>query len=180
MKQPALSTYKKAPWLTTASSCNAILLRAAVNGATTSDTGHPRSELREMTADGSATTSWSSTAGTHTMVVDEAITHLPKTKPHVMAGQIHDESSDVTSFRLEGSKLYVTSYNTTHYKLVTSNYQLGDRFQGKFVAHSGKVDVYYDGNLQASVNAAFGSGYFKAGALRRGHVTLYGVTVTHS
>ncbi|MFJ8503519.1 polysaccharide lyase family 7 protein [Streptomyces avermitilis] len=194
IKQPALSTYNNAPWFTTASSCKAILLRAAVNGATTSNTGYPRSELREMTADGSATAGWSSTKGTHTMVIDEAVTHLPDDKPHVMAGQIHDESSDVTSFRLEGTNLYVTSYNTTHYKLVTSNYKLGTRFQGKFVAHNGKVDVYYNGALQATVAADFGSGYFKAGDYTQancnnstpcansnyGEVALYGVKVTHA
>ncbi|MGW7750788.1 polysaccharide lyase family 7 protein [Streptomyces violaceusniger] len=194
IKQPALSTYGKAPWFTTTSGCDAILMRASVNGATTSNTGYPRSELREMTADGSATTSWSSTKGTHTMVVDEAITHLPADKPHVMAGQIHDETSDVTSFRLEGTSLYVTSYNTTHYKLVTSNYKLGDRFEGKFVAHDGKVDVYYNGTLQTTVTAKFGSGYFKAGDYTQancnnskpcdnsnyGEVALYGVTVKHS
>ncbi|WP_371600391.1 polysaccharide lyase family 7 protein [Streptomyces sp. NBC_00564] len=194
IKQPALKTYNNAPWFTTTSDCKAILLRAAVNGATTSNTGYPRSELREMTADGSATKSWPSTSGTHTMVVDQAITHLPKTKPHVMAGQIHDSDSDVTSFRLEGTSLYITSYNTTHYKLVTSNYQLGTRFQGKFVAHDGKVDVYYNGTLRATVAAAFGSGYFKAGDYTQancnnsspcdnsnyGEVALYKVTVTHS
>ncbi|MFF1632042.1 polysaccharide lyase family 7 protein, partial [Streptomyces sp. NPDC058272] len=117
-----------------------------------------------MTANGSSTTSWSSTSGTHTMVVDEAITHLPQFKPHVMAGQIHDESSDVTSFCLEGTSLYITSYNTTHYKLVTAEYELGSRFQGKFVVHDGKVDVYYNGTLKATVAAKFKSGYFKAGA----------------
>ncbi|MFD4547845.1 hypothetical protein [Streptomyces sp. NPDC058466] len=35
IKQPALSTYSKAPWFTTAASCSAILTRAAVNGAAT-------------------------------------------------------------------------------------------------------------------------------------------------
>ncbi|SED62149.1 polysaccharide lyase family 7 protein [Streptomyces melanosporofaciens] len=194
MKQPALPTYNKAPWFTTTSGCDAILIRAAVNGATTSNTGYRRSELREMTADGSATTSWSSTKGTRTMVVDEAITHLPADKPPVMAGQIHDGTSDATSFRLEGTSLYVTSYNTAHYTLVTSGYKLGDRFEGKFVAHDGKVDVYYNGTLQATVTAKFGSGYFKAGDYTQancnnskpcdtsayGEVVLYGVTVKHS
>ncbi|MFE6163984.1 polysaccharide lyase family 7 protein [Streptomyces sp. NPDC056486] len=194
VKQPALATYNNAPWFTTTSVCDAIRFRAAVNGATTSNTGYPRSELREMTSGGSGNASWSSTDGTHTMVVDEAITHLPADKPHIMAGQIHDETSDVTSFRLEGSSLYVTSYNNTHYKLLTSNYQLGDRFQGKFVVHDGKVDVYYKGTLQATIAADFGSGYFKAGAYTQancnnsspcgtsnyGEVSLYKVTVTHS
>ncbi|GAA3113075.1 polysaccharide lyase family 7 protein [Streptomyces echinatus] len=194
IRQPALSTYDNAPWFTTAASCDAILMRSAVNGATTSNTGYPRSELREMTATGSSTASWSSTSGTHTMVVDEAITHLPQVKPHVMAGQIHDSKSDVTSFRLEGTSLYITSYNTTHYKLVTSSYKLGDRFQGKFVVHDGKVDVYYNGTLKATVTAKFKSGYFKAGDYTQANcgnsspcddsnyseVALYGVKVTHS
>ncbi|WP_210586113.1 polysaccharide lyase family 7 protein [Streptomyces sp. GESEQ-35] len=194
VKQPALATYNSSPWFTTKSTCDAILMRAAVNGATTSNSGYPRSELREMTADGSGNASWPSTSGTHTMVFDEAITHLPKEKPHVMAGQIHDSDSDVTSFRLEGTSLYITSYNTTHYKLVTSNYQLGTRFQGKFVAHDGKVDVYYNGALKATVAAEFSSGYFKAGDYTQanctnsapcsssnyGEVALYSVKVTHS
>jgi hypothetical protein len=194
VKQPALATYDKAPWFTTTSDCAAIRFRAAVNGATTSNTGYPRSELREMTANGSGNAGWSSTNGTHTMVVDEAVTHLPAGKPHIMAGQIHDETSDVTSFRVEGSNLYVTSYNTPHYKLVTSNYKLGDRFQGKFVVHDGRVNVYYKGTLQATIAADFSSGYFKAGAYTQancnnsspcntsnyGEVSLYNVTVTHS
>ncbi|WTA10693.1 polysaccharide lyase family 7 protein [Streptomyces phaeochromogenes] len=80
-----------------------------------------------------------------------------------------------------------------HYKLGTSNYQLGTRFQGKVVAHDGKVDVYCNGALKATVDGAFGSGYCKAGAYTQancnnsspcdtsnyGQVALYGVTVTH-
>ncbi|MGW1209050.1 polysaccharide lyase family 7 protein [Streptomyces sp. NPDC002499] len=194
VKQPALGSYSNAPWFTTDDDCGAILMRAAVNGATTTNTGYPRSELREMTADGSANASWPSTSGTHTMVFDEAITHLPAVKPHVMASQIHDSTSDVTSFRLEGTSLYITSYNNTHYKLVTSTYELGTRFQGKFVVHDGVVDVYYNGSKQATVAAEFSSGYFKSGdytqancnnsspcdASNYGEVALYGVDVTHS
>ncbi|MFJ5259884.1 polysaccharide lyase family 7 protein [Streptomyces sp. NPDC088387] len=194
VKQPALGSFSSTPWFTTNANCTAILMRAAVNGATTSNSGYPRSELREMTADGSGNASWPSTSGTHTMVFDEAITQLPKVKPHVMAGQIHDSDSDVTAFRLEGSSLYITSYNNTHYKLVTSNYKLGTRFQGKFVAHDGKVDVYYNGTKLATVTAAFSSGYFKAGDYTQancnnsspcntsnyGEVALYSVKVTHN
>ncbi|MGW3940551.1 polysaccharide lyase family 7 protein [Streptomyces phaeochromogenes] len=76
---------------------------------------------------------------------------------------------------------------------MTSNYQLGTRFQGKVVAHDGKVDVYCNGALKATVDGAFGSGYYKAGAHTQancnnsspcdtsnyGQVALYGVTVTH-
>ena len=192
--QPQLATYKNAPWFTTTSDCKAALFRAAVNGATTTNTGYPRSELREMTSSGTKTASWSSTSGTSTMTVDEAVTHLPNDKPHVMAGQIHDDSSDVTSFRLEGTSLYVTSYNTTHYKLVTANYKLGTRFQGKFVVSGGNVKVYYNGTLEATVAADFASGYFKAGDYTQANcgnsspcstsnyaeVALYGVSITHS
>ncbi|MFC8826520.1 polysaccharide lyase family 7 protein [Streptomyces sp. NPDC057137] len=192
--QPQLKTYKKAPYFTTTPDCEGILFRGPVNGVTTTNTGYPRSELREMSGDGTKIKSWPSTSGTHTLTFDEAITHLPNDKPHVMAGQIHDETSDVTSFRLEGTKLYITSYNNSHYKLVNSNYKLGTRFTGKFVASGGKVKVYYNDALKATVTARFSSGYFKAGAYTQANcgnsspcsnsnyaeVALYKVALKHS
>lgn len=53
-----------------------------------------------------------------------------------MAGQIHDETSEVASFRLEGTSLYVASYEVR-----PPARRLGDRVEGKFVAHDGKVDI---------------------------------------
>ncbi|MFG1952035.1 polysaccharide lyase family 7 protein [Micromonospora sp. NPDC048830] len=194
VKQPTLDSYQASPWFVTADSCRAVQFRAAVNGVTTSGSSYPRSELREMTSNGTANASWSSTSGTHTLVVDGAFMALPAVKPHLVIAQIHDGSDDVTVFRLEGSSLYVTNGDTTHHKLVTSSYQLGTRFQAKFVVSGGQVKAYYNGVLQTTISRSFSGAYFKAGAYTQANCTnsspcsstnygetrLYDVTVTHS
>ncbi|MEU4745998.1 polysaccharide lyase family 7 protein, partial [Actinosynnema sp. NPDC023658] len=189
--QPELATYSADPWFRTTPACDGVRFRAAVNGVTTSGSSYPRSELREMS--GSAKASWSSTSGTHTMVVDEAITALPRDKPHVVAGQIHDSGDDVSVFRLEGSKLYVTDGDTAHHKLVTDAYVLGTRFQAKFVVGDGRIKAYYNGVLQTTITKSFSGAYFKSGAYTQanctnsspcdagnyGEVEVYRLTVTH-
>ncbi|MEH1168699.1 polysaccharide lyase family 7 protein [Micromonospora sp. CPCC 205539] len=194
VKQPALDTFQVSPWFVTADSCRAVQFRAPVNGVTTSGSGYPRSELREMTNNGTSNASWSSTSGTHTLVVDGAFTALPAGKPHAVIAQIHDGDDDVTVFRLEGSSLYVTNGDTAHHKLVTSNYQLGTRFQAKFVVSGGQVRAYYNNTLQTTIGRSFSGAYFKAGAYTQANCTnsspcsssnygqtlLYGVTATHS
>lgn len=194
IKQPTLDSYSIDPYFLVASGGTAVQFRAPVNGVTTSGSSYPRSELREMTSNGTANASWSSTSGTHTLIVNQAITALPADKPHVVAGQIHDSSDDVTVFRLEGSSLYVTNGDTTHHKLITSNYVLGTPFEAKFVVSGGQVKAYYNGVLQTTISKSFSGAYFKAGAYTQanctnsapcastnyGQVLIYSVTVTHS
>ncbi|SCL17366.1 polysaccharide lyase family 7 protein [Micromonospora inyonensis] len=194
IKQPTLDSYQISPWFVTADSCRAVQFRAPVNGVTTSGSSYPRSELREMTSNGTANAAWSSTSGTHTLTVDLAFTRLPATKPHVVGAQIHDGSDDVTVFRLEGTNLYVTNGDTTHHKLVTSGYQLGTRIQVKFVVGGGQVRAYYNGVLQTTLSRSFSGAYFKAGAYTQANCTnsspcssdnygqtlIYGLSVTHS
>ncbi|WP_083752476.1 chondroitinase-B domain-containing protein [Saccharothrix sp. ALI-22-I] len=191
VEQPELDTYEIDPWFTTTPDCDAVQFRAGVDGVTTSGSSYPRSELREM--NGTSKASWSSTSGTHTMVVEQAITALPEDKPHVVAGQIHDASDDVSVFRLEGGNLYITNGDTSHHKLVTSNYVLGTKFQAKFVISGGQIKAYYNGVLQTTISKSFSGGYFKAGAYTQanctnsspcsggnyGEVKIYGLSVTH-
>lgn len=193
IEQPELATYAIAPWFVATPDCAAVQFHAAVNGVTTSGSGYPRSELREMTDAGQTKASWSSKSGMHTMVIEEAITALPEDKPHVVAGQIHDADDDVTVFRLEGTKLYITNGDTTHHKLVTDNYVLGTRFQAKFEVANGTIKAYYNGVLQTTITKDFSGGYFKAGAYTQanctnsspcdetnyGEVRIYDLTVTH-
>ncbi|MFE6026636.1 polysaccharide lyase family 7 protein [Streptomyces niveus] len=193
IKQPALASYDNAPWFTPTSACDGVKFRAAVNGATTTNTSYPRSELREMTNNGASNASWSSTSGTHTLIVDQAINRLPSTKSHVVAGQIHD-GNDRSVFRLEGTSLYVTKDNDTHHKLVTDNYKLGTEFEAKFVVGGGNIKAYYNGVLQTTIPVKFTTGYFKAGVYTQancgnsspcdtsnyGETTLYNVSVKHS
>ncbi|MFC4853216.1 polysaccharide lyase family 7 protein [Actinophytocola glycyrrhizae] len=192
--QPALDSFAADPWFVATDSCDGVRFRSAVNGVTTGGSSYPRSELREMTADGSDEAGWSATSGTHTMTIREAITAVPAEKPHVVAGQIHDGSDDVTVFRLQGDNLYITEDDNTDHKLVDDNYVLGTTFEAKFVITGGKIKAYYNGVLQTTISADFSDGYFKAGAYTQancgnsdpcsdsnyGEVVIHDITVTHS
>ena len=190
--QPALDTFAVDPWFVATANCDGVRFRSAVNGVTTGGSSYPRSELREMT--GSDEAAWSADSGTHTMVIREAITAVPADKPHVVAGQIHDGDDDVTVFRLQGNKLYVTKGDTSTHKLVDDNYVLGTPFEAKFVVSGGQIKAYYNGVLQTTISADFPEGYFKAGAYTQancgnsdpcddsnyGEVVIHDIAVTHS
>lgn len=144
--------------------CEAVVFSAGVDGATTSGSDYPRSELREMVDAGSAEASWSSASGVHTLVVTEAFTHLPNDKPHLVGAQIHDSEDDVSVFRLEDTKLYVTDGDNAHATLVDDSYQLGTPFEAKYVVESGEVRAFYNGVLKATMKKSFSGAYFKVGA----------------
>ncbi|MBB5957239.1 hypothetical protein FHS29_003832 [Saccharothrix tamanrassetensis] len=193
VEQPLLGHFALPPWFVANRSCDGVRFRNAVTGLHTPNSKYARSELHEMTNHGTSEISWSPVSGKHTMVVDQSIDHLPNDKPHVVAGQIHDNSDDVTVFRLEGTTLYLTDGDNTHYKMITDDYVLGTRFQAKFAVEHGRIDAYYNGVLQATLPATFAGAYFKAGAYTQancsnstpcdetnyGQVTIYQVTVTH-
>jgi hypothetical protein len=192
--QPQLATFASDPYFVANSAGDGVQFRAPVNGVTTSGSGYPRSELREMTDGGADEASWSTTSGNHTLTVSEAFTHLPNDKPQVVGAQIHDASDDITVFRLEGSDLYVTDGDTTHYKLVTSTYQLGTVYEAKFVVSGGEIKAYYNGTLEATIADSGSGNYFKTGAYTQanctnsspcdasnyGEVTVYSVAVSHT
>src|SRR5882757_1786752 len=109
-----------------------------------------------MTNNDSGNASSSTTSGTNTMAIDEAITATPAVKPHVVAGQVHDASDDVLVIRLEGSKLFV-DHNGTDGPTLTSSYALGTRFTVQIVASGGHIKVSYNG-AQADDYAISSSG----------------------
>lgn len=171
---------------------NGVVFRAPVNGVTTSGSDYPRSELREMNSTGEDGASWSSTSGTHTMFIDQAITAVPQTKQHVVAGQIHDSSDDLIVIRLEGSHLFI---NTDSQKVtLTNNYVLGTRFNVTFEVSGGQTRVYYNGVLKYTMNMSYSGAYFKAGAYTQsncsretvcsasnyGEVVIYNLQITHN
>ncbi|CAB61821.1 MULTISPECIES: polysaccharide lyase family 7 protein [Streptomyces] len=194
VKQPSLATFSASPWFTVNSACTGVQFRSAVNGVTTSGSSYARSELREMTSNGTKNASWSATSGTHTMTFREAFNKLPNDKPHVVGAQIHDGDDDVTVFRLEGTSLYITKGNDTHHKLVTSNYKLNTVFEGKFVVSGGQIKAYYNGVLQTTIAHSASGNYFKAGGYTQancgnsspcsssnyGQVSVYKLLVNHS
>lgn len=208
IKQPQLATFSIDPWFMTVPSCVGVLFRAPTSGVTTSGSSYPRSELREMTNNGQTLAAWTNATGTHTMIIDQAIRTVPQGKRHVVAGQIHDGNDDVTVIRLEvpanglGS-LYVTDGNNTHAKLIKNNYGFDERFQVKFVASPGKIEIYHKDNtataftLVHTLNKTISGSFFKAGAYTQsncstesaagatcgesnyGEVIIYGLSVTH-
>lgn len=162
--QPDLDAYAEDPYFVVNGSGEAVRFRAPVNGVTTSGSGYPRAELREMESDGEDETEWSSTSGTHTLTVREAFTHLPEDKPHVVGAQIHGGDDDVTALRLEGTKLYITEGDTTHHHLITDEYELGTVFEVTYVVADGEVEVYFNGELETTLDHSDSSNYFKTGA----------------
>lgn len=195
IRQPQLNTFEGDPWFISVSSPSGVRFRAPVNGVTTGGSDYPRSELREMTENGTLNASWRSTSGTHTMFIDQAITALPLKKMHVVAGQIHDKNDDVIVIRLENSNLYVNVDGDNKYTL-DSNYTLGKRFNIKFVAKDGKTEVFYNSVTPVyTLNKDYSGAYFKAGTYTQsncsreesancndenfGEVIIYGLSVAH-
>jgi len=193
IKQPELATFAADPWFVATENCDGIRFRSAVNGATTGNSAYPRSELREMVSDGSDEAGWSTTEGTHTLTAKLAFTATPNDKPHVVGAQVHGGDDDVTVFRLEGTELWITDGDEPHHHLITDNYQLGTVFEAKFVASDGKIEAYYNGELQTTVESDASEAYFKTGAYTQanceksdpcdesnyGEVVLYELNVEH-
>jgi hypothetical protein len=190
IKQPELDTYSLSPYFILNSAKNGVIFQAHCGGATTSGSGYPRSELREMANNGADNASWSTSSGTHTMIIRQAITHLPEVKRHVVAGQIHDADDDVIMIRLEGTNLFVEAGGTNVGQL-DSGYQLGTVFTVKIVASGGVINVYYNDILRVSYSRSVSGCYFKAGCYTQsntskgdaadayGQVIIYSLTVSH-
>lgn len=164
IKQPELTAYKLDPWFTVTPDKKGVVFRAAVNALSTGNSDYPRSELREMTANGEKEIFWPSTSGTHTLFLDQAITAVPKNKSEVVAGQIHGDDNDIMVIRLDNPKLYLAR-GKSNLASLDENYTLGKRFTIKFVIQNGQVMVYYNDSsapvytLEKKVKMA----YFKVG-----------------
>ncbi len=165
IKLPSLVQYSHTPYFRSTTECAGVRLRAPTSGTTTSGSEYPRSELREMKSDGTSVASWSTTSGTHTMFIDQAVTALPKGKRHIAVGQIHNGSNDIIMVRVEGSKLLVKP-NGAAEVVLDSTYSLGQRFTVKLVVSGGTTKVYYNGSAtpKVSYKRSTTGAYFKAGA----------------
>lgn len=197
VKQPALATYKDPNYFFVSPAGNSVIFRAHAGGATTGGSGYPRSELRERTNNGTADAGWSAGSGKHTMFIDQRVNKLPAVKQHIVVGQIHGGSDDLTVFRLEGTKLFI-DINGSDGPVLTTNYQLGTRFTVKFEVEANKVKYYYNGALVPfTLNTNVSGAYFKAGAYTQsscqgdkkvagescdayGEVEIFDVQVTHN
>lgn len=140
-----------------------IIMRVWHGDGTTSGSGNPRTELRERYPLGGDTEGYWSTKGTHIMEVVTQVNRLTKKKPHVVIAQVHGGDDDVSVWRVEGNKLWITSGDNTHGHLVDSNVSLGEKIKLKYVITNGVFNYYYnDKKVNYSLRYS-GTGYFKAG-----------------
>lgn len=187
IKQPQLATYQSKYFENKAAG---IRFYATADGATTEGSDFARTELREMTDNGTEKASWSNDQGVHVMEITQSIDHLPKKRPAIVAGQIHGTSEYVALIRLEGSELTVKTPEKG-LVMLDNDYSLGDVFTVRLEAADGKVKVYYNDELKFEQTKECGSCYFKAGAYLQsnpswgdgkdsyGRVTIYDLDVTH-
>ncbi len=162
--QPALASFSLEPFFRLAPETGGVAFQAPCGGATTKGSSYPRSELREMSADGSRPAAWSTTEGTHALTITQAITHLPEKKPHVVAGQIHDAEDDVVMIRLEGRRLFVEC-GGKDVGALDEAYALGAFFTVRLEAGGGKIRIFYNDLAapKATVEKKAEGCYFKAG-----------------
>ena len=82
-----------------------VRLTAHLLGArTSSNTKYPRTEFREMKADGTSLAAWDTTrAGTHRMRWRYRVLQMPPGKPQLCVGQIHDSNDDIAMVRLDSA-----------------------------------------------------------------------------
>lgn len=197
IKQPKLAQFQVAPWFAPTADGTGVVFRASVVGVTTKGSKYPRSELREMAEGGKANAAWSSTEGTHTLFLEQAITATPRKKQEVVAGQIHDASRDIIFIRLEKSRLFV-SVGGKNVCTLEENYVLGTRFRLRFRVEGGETAVFYNegANPAYVLREDYTGAYFKAGVYTQsnlltekdpalgvpdnfGEVVLYRLEVSH-
>lgn len=167
--QPQLNTYTSKYFERRAD--GSIVCRVWHGGVTTSGSANPRSELRECNRDGTHA-SWSSTAGAHSLTVTGHVDRLTKVRPYVVIGQIHDATRDVSVFRVEGTKLWITDDNNPHGYLVDDQFQLGKPYTIGFDVAGGAVGYRYnDRTLPYTIKAVGDGWYFKTGAYLQSNPT---------
>ena len=130
------------------------------NGST-KNSDYIRSELREREEDGKSDIYWT-TNGKHVVYVQQAITHLPIVKSHLVATQIHgnkdDGIDDAMVLRLEDKHLFL-SFNGGELRddvTIKTNYALGTVHEVIFEVINGKHYVYYSEN--GGLESAYKSG----------------------
>lgn len=161
--QPALATYSSKYFELTPEH-DGVVFRCWHGGVTTSGSLNPRTELREETNGGTAHATWNAGDGLHSLTVVGQVNRLTRLKPHVVLHQIHGATDDVTVWRLEGTRLWITAGDNPHAHLVDGNYQLGQRYELTTFAEDGALTYFYNGQQVSYTAWSTDPGcYFKAG-----------------
>ncbi|SMC98245.1 Hemolysin-type calcium-binding repeat-containing protein [Fulvimarina manganoxydans] len=159
----------------------AMVFRASTDGATTSGSKYPRTELREMKGDERA--AWDLKQGgtlTATLKIDEAPI-VNGTPGRIIVGQIHGKADELVRLYWENGKVYFKNdqagsnnkelrFDLTNDAGENPDISIGEKFSYKIEARGDKlvVEVHTDGQIYKSVsdiNDVWQSDqfYFKAG-----------------
>lgn len=191
IKPPALATYSSRYF--TRLDGGAVRLRVWHGGQTTANSPNPRSELRERVG-GLPEGYWDATKGWHTLIVEGQVDRLTKVRPHLVLAQIHGGGDDVTVFRVEGAKLWITDGDNNHGFLIDDAFTLGRRYTLGLDVEDGHIAYQYNGRpVPFTLRTSDTSCYFKAGAYLQSNpasapdespdeyaeVVVYSATVTH-
>lgn len=175
VRQPELNTLSNEWFKKTSEGLNFYV--NSKGACTTGGSDNPRSELREMSADGSKEYNWDPSKGTHRMIIRQKVTELnvKGDSAGVVIGQIHDVGKDIddyTVFRLEGKTLYAfVDGKKSKSKVIDSNFPLNQEISLGFSVENNTVKFLYDRNGGAQPpevhNVGYPGGsdgaYFKAG-----------------
>jgi hypothetical protein len=173
---------------------DAVQMRVAMNAPTTSsNTKFPRTEFREMAANGTSEMGFNPGLGYHLCQVTEAPTHLPPVKPSAVGLQCHNASSDLIELAFQPRGDYATSrkiefvfrVNGTSSGLprFSTDYVMGTKFTAGIAFNDGDWAIYYGDLLTpfytsdirgAPVLKFTGAKdcYFKAGCYAQSNATI--------
>lgn len=180
---PELQTFELKPYFYTDDGIE-VIFRAPVNGATTSGSTNPRSEMRQMNPNGGDEKAWSNSNETWYLQTLMRFRHLPDDPSDPTRGvvgmQCHDGKDDITTLRLEhNGDLYVTDGDDSHAHLVNGSYALMDWMTVLLEARKGGGFYWsIDGTHVATVSGIKSGCYMKWGCYtQRGpNSTGYGET----
>lgn len=180
--QPALDSYShtKHFYVLSADNSNAVVFTAHAGGVTTKNTKNPRCELREMNGKNKA--KWSTKTGKHEMIFTEKVVALPKGRPSVVIGQIHQGSDDLIELRCwipKNAKTPVIDvfHDSTNYGLLDSDYTLGEEYTIKVFVSDKMIQVFYNDMTtpKLKIPASCDTCFFKAGCYTQANTSMTGV-----
>lgn len=188
--QPALDTYSSQFFQLNAAK-DGVVFKAPVEGDTTSNSSHTRSELRETSAQGKLPWGWPAGSGRHVLTATESIDHLPGGNGKLSFAQIHGPGSVwylilMATGTGNGTARLTVKDETGRAdgRVIAENYKLGTRFNLVVSAIDGKVTISYNGTQVVTTDSDMDDSYFKIGAYNQsdgdyGQVTVYDLSVDH-
>ncbi len=165
----ALPAYSLPPYFTVNAAHTAVLLRANTTGAVVAGGTLARSELREVSASGSAA-AWTS-ASSSTLTTRQAVMHLPSASPVSVPAEVHAGSTDLLQIVADGrgrptgtATLCVRFGGVQQASCLDNNYILGKAYDLSIKVSAGTITVSYNNVVKLTL-AYTGTGMsFRVGA----------------